>query len=175
MKKRVMILGGSRYNIRSIIGARELGIEVVVTDRNPKAEGFQYADHHEVVDITDIDQSIKVARRYKINGVIAINDFGVRTAAAIAQELELVGITSEVAKYATSKEWMRKKWGEAGIPSARFKIVRSLDGAYKAVRELNTWPLVFKPVDSRGGGSRGVSILHNMNQVQPALDFAQNF
>lgn len=175
MKRRLMILGASRYYVRSILAAGELGCEVLVTDRNPRAEGFQHADYHEVVDITDIEGSIRLANKYEISGVVAVNDFGVRTAAAIAKELGLVGISPKVAEYATNKAWMRKKWEEASVPSVRFRVVNTIDEAYCAVEELKAWPLVLKPADSRGGGSRGVSVINNKDQLQNAFKFAQSF
>jgi biotin carboxylase len=175
MKRRLMILGASRYYIRSIIAARELGYEVVVTDRNPESAGFRYADHHEVVDIADIDRSIDVARKYKIDGVIALHDFGVRTAASVAEYFGLVGISPQVASWATDKASMRRRWEEAGVPSARFRVVDTIEEAYGAVDELDMWPLVVKPADSRGGGSRGVSKVENRSQLKAALEFAQSF
>ncbi|MDY6901634.1 MAG: hypothetical protein SWZ49_26675, partial [Cyanobacteriota bacterium] len=63
MKKRIMLLGASRYYIRSIIAARELGCEVIVVDRNDNADGFRFADHYEVVDISDIQACSRVAKK----------------------------------------------------------------------------------------------------------------
>jgi biotin carboxylase len=175
MNKCVMILGASRYGVRSILAAREIGCEVLATDKNPEADGFRYADRFEVVDISDIEGSIRAAKKHDISGVIAVNDFGVKTAAAIAQELGLVGISSEVAQQVTSKAWMRRLWEAAGVPSARFRVVQTLDQARVAVEELNSWPLVLKPVDSRGGGSRGVSKIDSKDELERALRFAQGF
>ena len=170
-----MILGASRYYARSILAAKELGFETVVTDRTPNADGFRHADYHEVVDVTDISGSIEVARKYGIDGILALNDFGVPTAAVVAKTLGLAGINPEVAKYATSKVWMRKKWEEAGIPSAKFRVAKTLNEAYAAVEELNVWPLVLKPTDSRGGASRGVSKVDEWGQLEWAFAFAQSF
>lgn len=175
MTRRVMILGASRYYIRSILAAREMGCEVLAIDRNPEAEGFRCAHFHEAVDITDIEGAIRTARSYAIDGVVAVNDFGVRTAAAVAQELGLAGISREVAEYATSKAWMRRKWAEQGVPSASFRVITTLEEAEAAVEELATWPLVLKPADSRGGGSRGVSKIDSRDELKRALDFAQSF
>lgn len=175
MKKRVMILGASRYYIRSILAAKELGCEVLATDREPDSEGFRYADCHEAVDITDVPGSIAVAKKYGIDAVVAVNDYGVSTAAAVSQELGLAGISPQVAEYATSKAWMRIKWQEAGVPSAAFRVVRTLDEAVHAAEELARWPLVMKPADSRGGASRGVSKIDGPEQLRPALEFAQSF
>lgn len=74
--KRVMILGASRYQARAVIAAREMGCEVLATDRNPDAYAFAYADYAEPVDISDIEASIATARRYKVDGVVPLNDFG---------------------------------------------------------------------------------------------------
>jgi biotin carboxylase len=175
MKRRVMVLGASRYYVRSILAARELGCEVLAIDRNPEAEGFRFADFSEPVDITDIEGSVRVAGKYGVNAVVAVNDFGVRTAAAVARALGLVGISPEVAEYATSKAWMRRKWEEEGVPSARFRVVETPEEARAAVRELDVWPLVLKPADSRGGASRGVSKIDNEIDLPRALDFAQSF
>jgi len=175
MKKRVMILGASRYYIRSILAARELGCEVIAIDPHPDSPGFQYADHYEVLDIIDTQGGIRVAKKYGIDGVVAVNDFGVRTAAAIVKELGLVGISPQSAEYATNKVWMRRKWDEAGIPQVRFRAVESLEEAYAAAEELNHWPLILKPADSRGGGSRGVSKIDSPDQLKKGIEFAQSF
>ncbi len=175
MKKRILILGASRYYVRSILAARKLGYHVIVTDKNPAADGFRFADHYEVMDISNIEDTIGVAKKYAVDGVVAVNDFGVMTAAVVAKEMGLIGISPKVAEFATSKAWMRRKWEEAVVPSARFRVVKSIDEAYVAVEDLDTWPLILKPADSRGGGSRGVSKIHNRCELKPALEFAQSF
>lgn len=174
-KKRVMILGASRYYVKSIMAAKEMGCTVIVTDKNQDAEGFKYADFFEAVDITNIKASIAVAKKYHIDGIVAVNDFGVQTAAAIAESLSLPGIGTDVAKYATSKAWMRRIWEEAGVPSAKFEIVHSVKDAYEAVDRLGMWPLIVKPADSRGGASRGVSKIEKIEQLKDAVEYAQSF
>jgi biotin carboxylase len=174
MKPRIMILGASRYYVRYVTAAHELGCEVLLTDRNPTAEGFQFADRHEVVDITDIPASIAAARLHRIDGVVAVNDFGVQTAAAIAHDLNLSGIDRQVAEHATSKASMRRIWAAAGVPSANFRVVQDLQEACRAADELNQWPLIVKPADSRGGGSRGVSKVNVRSELPQALAFAQS-
>jgi biotin carboxylase len=171
----IMILGASRYYVRYVAAAQTLGCEVLLTDRNAQAEGFAFADRWEVVDIADVAGSIGVARRHRVDGVVAVNDFGVQTAAAIAAALGLAGIEPRVAEYATSKAWMRRIWAEAGVPSARFRVVTTLDEAYRAADELDRWPLIVKPADSRGGGSRGVSRVDHVGDLPQALAFAQSF
>ena len=45
----------------------------------------------------------------------------------------------------------------------------------RAAHELKRWPLIVKPNDSRGGGSRGVSKVRNAEELPRAIEFAQSF
>jgi biotin carboxylase len=172
--KRILILGASRYYVRSIAAAKALGLDVVAIDRNPSAEGFSYADHHAVVDITDAAAAIEIAKAFAVDGVLPLNDFGVRTAAAVSEALGLTGISREAAGWVTDKAAMRRKWDEAGVPSARWRTVDSVAGILSAAAELGTWPLVVKPSDSRGGGSRGVSVVASERDLPAAFDLARS-
>jgi biotin carboxylase len=174
-QKKVMILGASAFYVDSILSAKEIGYKVFVTDRNPDSVGFQYADSYAVVNIVDIEKSIKVAREEHIDGIVPLNDFGVPTAAAVAQSLNLVGISPEVARYATSKAEMRRIWKEKGIPSPKYKIACTLKEAYRCADELRAYPLIFKPANSMGGGSRGVSKVDCRQEIEKAFAFAQEF
>jgi biotin carboxylase len=176
MKKPVvLILGASRYYVRSIQAAREAGCTAVVTDRDPNAAGFAYADHAETVDITDIPGTLAVAHRYRIDGIVAVSDFGVPTAAAVASELHLPGIPPIVAADATNKARMRAVWERAGVPSVRYRAVRTPHEAHRALRELETLPVIVKPADSRGGGSRGVTRVDRAEELEAAVALAQSF
>lgn len=170
-----MILGASRYYALCIRSAKELGLNVVVTDRNRNAEGIRYADFFEAVDITDIPGSVGVAKKYRIDGVIPLNDFGVQTASAISETLCLPGISRETAMIATDKAWMRRIWEQVGVPSAQYRVVDTVEGAFEAAVEIGGWPIIVKPVDSRGGGSRGVSRVDHGNELGGAFDFAKEF
>jgi S-sulfo-L-cysteine synthase (3-phospho-L-serine-dependent) len=173
MPRRVLILGGSRYYSRWIDVAREVGCGVVVTDRDPEAYAAGRADFFEAVDIADASATRAVAERYRVDGVLAVNDYGVPTAARVAEALGLPGISVEVAERATSKALMREAWQRGGVPSPRFRVVTSLAEAGQAAAELDCWPLIAKPADSRGGGSRGVSRIEGPADLQAGVRFAQ--
>jgi biotin carboxylase len=169
-----MILGASRYYIRCIRAARRLGLRAVVLDRDPAAPGLALADTPLAVDITDIPAAVDAARRLRVDAVVALNDFGVPTAAAVAQALGLPGLRPGAAANATDKARMRTLWAAAGVPSAEFEVVRTLDGLEAAARRLGL-PLVVKPADSRGGGSRGVRMVRAMRELPEAFAFAGSF
>lgn len=175
MRKKVLLLGAAQHQIFTLKSVKDLGCIVIITDQNPDSPGFKYADFYEVVDIKDIANTLKVAKKYDIDAIIPLSDYGVQTAAAISEELGLLGLPQKIAKNVTSKAQMRKIWEEKNVPSAKFRVVDNLTDAYKAVEELNTWPLIFKPADSRGGGSRGVLRVNSIEEVKDALNYAQSF
>jgi biotin carboxylase len=172
--KRVMILGASRYYARSIRRARAIGYQVIAVDRNPQAEGFAAADDRAVVDITDRDGVLRVARDHTIDGIVPLNDFGVETAAHVAASLGLVGITPDAAARATRKTLMRAAWDAAGLPRVRWGAASTLDEAREAARAIGRWPVVVKPADSHGGASRGVSVAAGLDELPAAVAFAQS-
>jgi formate-dependent phosphoribosylglycinamide formyltransferase (GAR transformylase) len=108
-KKKILILGASKYYVRSIQSVKNAGYHVIVADRNPKAEAFAVADEHAVCDTIDKEGILEVARRFAIDGIVSVNDFGVPTAAYVASRLGLPGISENAAFLSTDKEAMRKK------------------------------------------------------------------
>jgi len=171
--KTLMVLGVGRFMVPAIKAAKEMGLKVLVTDRDPDAEGFNFADFHEVVDITDVENSINVAKKYDINGVIPLNDYGIKTASMIADSLGLIGIKPEVVDKAVDKRLMRGTWARAGVPCPEFRIVKIFEEAKDAVEEIG-FPVIAKPPDSMGG-SRGVFKINAMEELKKAFDFAKEY
>ena len=173
MNGTLMLLGASHFYAPIISEVQKLGVQVVVTDRNPEAEGFRYADFCEAVDITDFEGSLEVARNYRIDGIMAVNDFGVRTASYVANKLGLVGIGMDSAVAACDKGKEREKWHQADIPQPEFGIVTDFESAIEVARRIG-FPLVVKPTDS-GGASRGVSVVRDMSELEWSFSFAKPF
>jgi len=173
-RKRVLILGASFSYIDSIKAARDMGCEVIVTDRNPQAPGLAFADIALSVDISDVAACVKAAKDYAIDGVVAVNDFGVPSAAHIGKELGLPGIPVEVAEIATSKYLMRKVWAEKGVPSVGFRKTDGYDEFVRAVLDMHL-PVIVKPCDSRGGGCRGIRQIDAGADLKEAYAFATGY
>ncbi|HVH52473.1 MAG TPA: hypothetical protein VM690_10035, partial [Gaiellaceae bacterium] len=107
--KTVLFVGAGRHQRRAIERARELGLRVIAVDRDGDALGLQAADVGEVVDFQDVARVIDVARRHSVDGVLTISaDRAVPVAAAVAEELGLPGIGTEVAHLMTNKIAMRR-------------------------------------------------------------------
>lgn len=173
-KQRLLLLGGSVFCIRYIQAAQEMGLAVVACDRNPAAPALAYADFSEPVDISDPEACLGLARRYSVDGLVAINDFGVLSAAYCAQALGLPGADPATAEVAVDKLLMRQVWEAAGVPSVRYRLATSPAELASAVAELGG-KLIIKPCDSRGGGCRGIRQIAPGDDLDEVFNFANSF
>jgi biotin carboxylase len=168
--KTVLFVGAGRHQRRAIAQARALGLRVVAVDRNPDAPGLAEADVAEVVDFSDVDAVIEVARRHAVDGVLTISaDRAVPVVAAVAESLGLPGIGTETAYVMTQKIAMRRVLAEAGVPQPEFAAVRNVHEGYAALERVGL-PAVLKPADS--GGQRGVFRLETADDLERNLHVA---
>lgn len=168
--KTVLFVGAGRHQRRAIERAQELGLRVIAVDRDAGALGLEAADIGEVVDFQDVAGVIDVARRYRVDGALTISaDRAVPIVAAVAEELGLPGIGTEVAHLMTNKIAMRRKLADAGVPQPRFAAARDLKTA-RAAAETVGFPSVLKPADS--GGQRGVFRLESIDDLEAHLHAA---
>ncbi|HRR42653.1 MAG TPA: ATP-grasp domain-containing protein [Syntrophales bacterium] len=153
-----MIISGGNEAVPGIRRAKDMGLHVVVSDMNPKAPGFAIADDKIIASTYDVEATLSAAKDYHkkvrpIDGVICIASDVPLTVASVAAELGLPGIPVEAARLASDKILMKNRFQEKGIAIPWFSEVFS----YKHLKEIVSqrgFPLVIKPVDSRG--ARGV-------------------
>ncbi|MGH2934161.1 MAG: ATP-grasp domain-containing protein [Gaiellaceae bacterium] len=168
--KTVLFVGAGRHQRRAILRAQELGVRVVAIDRKEAAPGLATADVAEVVDFADVPEVIDVGRRYAVDGVLTVaTDRAVPIVAAVAEELGLAGIGTQVAHVMTQKIAMRRVLADAGVPQPRFAAARDLASA-RAAAETVGFPAVLKPADS--GGQRGVFRLESIDDLDAHLHAA---
>lgn len=172
--KRILILGASRYYVKSIEAARKAGYYVVVVDRNPESEGFSAADEHFVCDIIDQDGVLKLAKRLNVNAIVPVNDYGVPTAAFVAKAMGIEYISEETARIATNKEEMRKRWLRDGVPCPRVEVASNVSGIRHAIGKIGL-PCILKPAHGYGGASRGVIVIEHEDQIDEAINFSVSF
>ena len=90
-----------------------MGHTVVVSDRDPEAPGFAFADSCLIADVYGAGETAAAAERYnrkirKIDGVICVAADAPVTAATVAQRLRLPGLPVHVAELACDKLAMKK-------------------------------------------------------------------
>jgi biotin carboxylase len=166
----VLFVGGGRHQRRAIEQARARGLQVAAVDRNADAPGLVAADVAEVVDFTDVDAVVEVARRLGVDGVLTVSaDRAVPVVAAVAEALGLPGIGTHVAHLLTHKRAMRDVLGAVGLPQPPYASLRSR-GDIDAALATVSFPAVLKPVDS--GGQRAVFRIESRDELERDLDEA---
>lgn len=164
MQKKILILTAGPYQVTTICKAKEMGLFVIATDKNPDAPGFKYADKGIAIDVKDFEKTLEVARKFSVDAVMTeSNDFAVLTVAKIAKELNLIGISPEAAISATNKRIMREKWKEKNLPSPEFFVAEDLKSAISSAEKIG-YPVVIKPTDNMA--SRGVKIVNNSEEMK---------
>jgi biotin carboxylase len=165
------VLGGGPWQVPTVRLAKQMGYRVLVTDIYAERPAYEFCDHHEVVDITDRDATLAVARRHHVDGVICdTTDLGVPTAAYVAEQLGLPGIGFETALNCTRKDRLRQLLSAAGIPCPPFHVLRTRTDL-APLRATFRYPVVVKPVDSQS--SHGVSVVGHPQDLDQAFEVAK--
>lgn len=170
--KKILLLGGSAQQVIAIEKAKELGYYTVLCDFLEDNPGQYVADKFYLVSTTDKETVLEVARKEKIDGIVAYSsDPAAPTAAFVADRLNLVGVPYETAESFCNKNIFRKFLEKNG-----FNVPRSVEiydkTAIGDVMHLN-FPIIVKPTDS--SGSKGVTVLKNSTCLKEALEFAAEY
>ena len=152
---KIMILGAGILQLPAIRQAKAMGLEVVAVDMNPAAIGFTVPGITcEVISTIDTPRVLEAARRHRIDGIMTLaSDMPMRTVAAVAGELGLVGIDPQTAVNTTDKAVMRRCLRDHGVPVPQFYEVGPEEDALPVFRQFSG-DVIVKPTDN--SGSRGV-------------------
>jgi len=177
MRKKIMILGAGILQLPAIRKAKEMGLQVVAVDMDPNAIGFSEDDViKEVISTIDIPGVLEAAKRHKIHGVMTLaSDMPMRTVAAVAKEMGLVGITEDTALKATNKAAMRQALQDYGVPIPKFFKVSNAEQYRQAVAQM-PGAFMVKPADN--SGSRGIIKVEdpqNVADVEAAYSYSRGF
>lgn len=173
MQKRILFLGGSLFQIPPIRYAKEQGHYVITCDYLPNNPGHKYADEFHNVSTTDEDAVLELAKKLKIDGIVAYaSDPAAPTQAYVANKLGLPSNPYESVKILARKDLFReflKKHNFLVPPSNSFY---SLGDAKEWIENLN-FPIIVKPVDS--SGSKGVTKVEKKEDIKKAFEYALTF
>jgi biotin carboxylase len=164
-RRRLLVIGAGPAQAGLLRAAHARGLYVIACDRDSEAVGIEYADASFLVSTEDEAGIEEVARRERVDGLIAPGiDWPVAVAARIARRLGLPHpVEPDVAAAAVCKLRQRERLDEAGLPQPRWRAVTSLD----ADAEL---PCVVKPPDRQG--QVAVTLVRDRAELRPALERA---
>ena len=169
--KKILIIGAGFLQDFVICKAKKMGYEVYAVDGNRNAVGFAHADHYEVIDIVDEEACLTYARNNQIDGVLtAATDYGVLTAAYIAQEMDLPGLKYEIAKLIKNKYKIRKCLFDNNVDDTDQAFEVQFDTNFDELANILKFPVMIKPCD--GSGSRGASRVDSPKELKPACEKA---
>jgi biotin carboxylase len=162
-ERTLLVVSGGMEAVAGIERAREMGLHVVVSDGSPSAPGLLAGDDQLLVSTYDVEATVAAARRYdrevrRIDGVTCIASDVPLTVATVANELGLPGVPLDAARLATDKLAMKRRLAQSGVAVPWFAATPMAADLRAQVAERG-YPLVVKPVDSRG--ARGVLLLRD--------------
>ena len=173
MQKRILFLGGAASQMPSIKYAKGQGHYVITCDYLPGNPGHKYADEYYNVSTTDKEAVLDLARKLKIDGIVAYaSDPAAPTQAYVGNELGLPSNPYESVLILSRKDLFRDflKKNSFNIPKSA-----SFDSFTKAKKWLNElkMPVIVKPVDS--SGSKGISKIKTIDAFESAFEYALQF
>jgi biotin carboxylase len=176
MGKTLLIVSGGIEAVDAAKRAKEMGLYVVVSDRDPEAPGFAFADSCIIADVYGSTETASAAERFnrkirKIDGVICVAADAPITVAAVAARLGLPGISVATAELACDKLAMKRRFAERGVPVPWFSEIHTVQELQRVAIERGR-NLVIKPVDSRG--SRGVQRIAQVEDLAKAYALARS-
>ena len=169
--KKILIIGAGFLQDFVICKAKSMGYETLTVDADAEAVGFKHADGHEVINIVDEKACLEYAEKEKVDGVLtAATDYGVLTAAYIAQQMGLPGLKYDVAKLIKNKYKVRKRLYECNVDDTEQAYEVDKDTDFESLCANLSFPVMVKPCD--GSGSRGASRVDKCEDFKAACLFA---
>lgn len=170
-QKRLMLLGGNRYQLPVIKAAHELGYYVITCDYLPDNYAHQFSDEYCNVSIIDKEAVLEAAIKLKIDGIMSFAcDPGVTVAAYVAEQLGLPSVGSyEAVSILQNKGRFRKFLAEHGFHVPMAKVYTEAKAALEDAGKFR-WPVIVKPTDS--AGSKGVRRVDKQEKLEGAIAYA---
>lgn len=173
--KKILLLGGSAQQVVAIETAKKLGYYTVLCDFLTDNPGQYVADKFYLVSTTDKEDVLEVAKKEKVDGVLAYaSDPAAPTAAYVAEKMGLPTNPYKSVDTLCNKRKFRAFLSENGFCTPKAKGYNDVSAAVEDVeRGFFKLPVIVKPVDS--SGSKGATVIHSVDGLCGAVDFAFSF
>ena len=153
MTKTLLIISGGAASVEVARRAKENGHAVVVSDSDPQAPAFAFADSCLIADVHGASETAAAAERYnrkirKIDGVVCTADAAL-TAATVADRLRLPGPPLHVAELISDRLMIGRCFASAGIAAPWHAEVFTPQDLQRAMIAKGR-DLAVKPVENRG-------------------------
>ena len=170
--KKIMVLGAGVMQVPLIKKIREMGHEALVLGIKGNYPGLEFASRAIFEDFTDLEKTLEVAKREKIDAIMTCGiDLPVKTIAYVSEKMGLPGISIKAGEIVNDKALMQECFSQGGVRTARHQKVFSYEESLKVASDFG-FPVMFKAVDSQG--SNGITKVLNAEQAKEAFDYAKS-
>lgn len=159
MEKKILLLGGSLFQIPSIKTAKKMGYHTIVCDFLPDNPGQHFADEYYQTSTTDKDAILALSRKLNIDGIVCYaSDPAAPTAAYVAEKMGFPTSPYKSVELLSNKDKFREFLAahHFHVPRAKGYAYEEFDQMMKEIEDFH-FPVMVKPVDS--SGSKGVEKL----------------
>ncbi len=170
--KKILLLGGSYFQVPSVITAKKLGYYTITCDYLPDNPGHKYADEYHNVSTTDKEAVLRLAQELKVDGIVCYaSDPAAPTAAYVAERMGFPTSPYKSVEILSNKDKFREFLTNNGfcVPKAKGYAYAEFDQLLQEV-EMFRFPVMVKPVDS--SGSKGVKKVDLIDELKQAVDEA---
>lgn len=169
--KKLLILGGTYFQVPAIKYAKSQGYYVITCDYLPNNPGHRWADEYHNVSTTDRERVLELASTLHVDGVLCFaSDPAAPTAAYVSEKLSLPGNPYDKIILFGEKHLWREFLKKNGfrVPKAK---------SYLDIQNVNVdewkFPVMVKPVDS--SGSKGISKVLDKEELIDAFHYALSY
>lgn len=173
LMKKILLLGGSAQQVIAIKTAKRLGYYTVLCDYFADNPGQHYADRFYLVSTTDKVAVLKVALDEEVDGIVSYaSDPAAPIAAYVAEKMHLPTSPYEAVETLCKKDKFREFLCNNGFNTPWSVGYNNAKDIKNDISYFNL-PIIIKPVDS--SGSKGVTVLYELNELETAINFAFSF
>jgi biotin carboxylase len=169
--KKILILGGTHFQIPAIKYAKSQGYHVITCDYLPDNPGHKLADEYYNISTTDKNVVLALARSLSVDGILCFaSDPAAPTAAYVSEVLGLPGNTFDnICRFGEKHLW-RQFLRENG-----FNVPKAIPYQRTEDIDVTNWrfPVMVKPVDS--SGSKGITKVTSALDLESAFDYALSY
>ncbi len=163
--KKVLILCASHNDLGLIRALRKLGYYIICIGNVPGLMGERFVDEYIRMDYSDRESVLQLAKEKNIDAICqCCNDFGVYTAAYVAEKLDLPGYDSyETTLMLHNKDKFKEFAEKLDLPTPKAYGFEKKDEAITWLKEVG-YPIIVKPTDASAGNG-----IHKAECIEEAV------
>lgn len=168
--KKILILGGSNFQLPLIVRAKEMGLYVITCDYLPDNPGHQLSDEYHNVSTTDKNGVLALAKELNIDAITTLSsDPAMPTVAYVTNVLDLNGPSLDAVTILSEKDKFRSLLSKLSFNVPKNYVVNSTDIPEEVVNSNSKF--IVKPVDS--SGSKGITYSSaSTSELNHAIEYA---